>query len=336
MGPEIDIGNNCKIKKKKLFSFSPYRDRKSSKENDLLSFIGKAKNNKNPENELKCRTLVDSGCEEVVISKQFAERLNMETVSTELNAELWDGTLVPMEMCSSNLQFKIGNATINVRPYVVDWIAWDIILGKSWLSEANPRIDWRLNKMTLRQGRKRITVQARKNNFDNPSICTILSAKQFKRRVKKDKSPIFHVIVKHNPERNEENNELEEKISNGKDSIPKESDDLIKDYIDIFPKDLPKGLPPKRQVEMKIDLIEGTIPKKGPIYKLSKVELDEMKQQIDELLSLGLIRPSISPWGSPVLFTPKKDGGLRMCIDYRALNKQSIKNQVPLPRIDEV
>ena len=74
----------------------------------------------------------------------------------------------------------------------------------------------------------------------------------------------------------------------------------------------------------------------GPIYKLSRLELSEMKKQLDELLSKGLIRPSISPWGSPVLFTKKKDGGLRMCIDYRALNKQTIKNSVPLPRIDEV
>ena len=61
-----------------------------------------------------------------------------------------------------------------------------------------------------------------------------------------------------------------------------------------------------------------------------------MKIQIDEALGLKFIRPSISPWGIPVLFTPKKDGTLRMCIDHRDLNKQTIKNQVPFPRIDEV
>ena len=74
----------------------------------------------------------------------------------------------------------------------------------------------------------------------------------------------------------------------------------------------------------------------GPLYKLSVAELAEMKKQLTKALENGYIRPSISPWGSPVLFTNKKDGGLRMCIDCRALNKKTIKNQVPIPRIDEV
>lgn len=110
----------------------------------------------------------------------------------------------------------------------------------------------------------------------------------------------------------------------------------MEEYEDVFPEDLPDGLPPRRSVSMEIKLEENTRPKMGLIYKLSKIELQEMKTQIEEALRKGFIRPNISPWGSPVLFTPKKDGGLRMCIDYRALNKRTIKNQVPLPRIDEV
>ncbi len=87
---------------------------------------------------------------------------------------------------------------------------------------------------------------------------------------------------------------------------------------------------------MKIDLEPGSKPKLGPIYKLSVLELSEMKKQIEEALANGFIRPSVSPWGSPVLFTKKKDGGLRMCTYYSALNKQTIRNQVPLPRVEEV
>ncbi len=77
----------------------------------------------------------------------------------------------------------------------------------------------------------------------------------------------------------------------------------------------------------KIQLMEGAKPKIGPIYKLSVTELAEMKETIEAALANGFIRPIVSPWGHTVLFTSKKDGGLRVCIDYRALNKQTIRNQ---------
>jgi hypothetical protein len=111
---------------------------------------------------------------------------------------------------------------------------------------------------------------------------------------------------------------------------------LIEEFSDIFPDDLPHGLPPKRSIDLKIDLLTDTTPIKRPIYKLSEEELKVLKSQIDELLEKGFIRTSTSSWGSSVIFVPKKEGGLRMCIDYRALKKASIRNNYPLPRIDEV
>lgn len=101
-----------------------------------------------------------------------------------------------------------------------------------------------------------------------------------------------------------------------------ELDDPLEEYRDMFPEDLPQ----KRSVEMSIDLEKDARPKMGPIYELSRKELEEMRNRIEEALAHGLIRPSISPWGSPVLFTPKKDGGLGMRIDYSAPNKQTVKN----------
>ena len=103
----------------------------------------------------------------------------------------------------------------------------------------------------------------------------------------------------------------------------------------IFPDDI-SGLPPDREVEFTIDLIPGTEPISIPPYRMSPAELRELKAQLEELLSKGLIRPSISPWGAPVLFVKKKDGSLRLCIDYRQLNRVTIRNQYPLPRIDEL
>ncbi|KAI3809549.1 hypothetical protein L1987_25526 [Smallanthus sonchifolius] len=110
---------------------------------------------------------------------------------------------------------------------------------------------------------------------------------------------------------------------------------IVKDYPEVFPEDLP-GLPPPRQVEFRIDLVPGAAPVARSPYRLAPSEMQELSNQLQELLDKGFIRPSFSPWGAPVLFVKKKDGTFRMCIDYRELNKLTIKNRYPLPRIDDL
>ncbi|GJR27994.1 putative reverse transcriptase domain-containing protein [Tanacetum coccineum] len=100
-------------------------------------------------------------------------------------------------------------------------------------------------------------------------------------------------------------------------------------------RDLP-GLPPVRQVEFQIDLIPGAAPVARTPYRLAPSEMQELSNQLQELADRGFIRPSTSPWGAPVLFVKKKDKSFRMCIDYRELNKLTIKNRYPLPRIDDL
>ncbi|GJU18106.1 putative reverse transcriptase domain-containing protein [Tanacetum coccineum] len=103
----------------------------------------------------------------------------------------------------------------------------------------------------------------------------------------------------------------------------------------IFPEDLP-GLHPTRQVEFQIDLIPGAAPIARAPYRLAQPEMKELSDQLKELSDKGFIRPSSSPWGAPVLFVKKKDRSFRMCIDYRELNKLTVKNRYPLPRIDDL
>ncbi|KAI3802152.1 hypothetical protein L1987_30279 [Smallanthus sonchifolius] len=110
---------------------------------------------------------------------------------------------------------------------------------------------------------------------------------------------------------------------------------IIRDFPEVFPKDI-SGLPPVRQVEFRIDLIPGANPVARAPYRLSPSEMQELASQLQELSDKGFIRPSHSPWGAPVLFVKKKDGSFRMCIDYRELNKLTIKNRYPLPRIDDL
>ncbi|GJR01770.1 putative reverse transcriptase domain-containing protein [Tanacetum coccineum] len=110
---------------------------------------------------------------------------------------------------------------------------------------------------------------------------------------------------------------------------------IVRDFPEVFPEDLP-GLPPTRPVEFQIDLIPGAAPVARAPYRLAPSEMKELSEQLQELSDKGFIRPSSSPWGAPVLFVKKKDGSFRMCIDYRELNKLTVKNRYPLPRIDDL
>nr|GEX75433.1 putative reverse transcriptase domain-containing protein [Tanacetum cinerariifolium] len=103
----------------------------------------------------------------------------------------------------------------------------------------------------------------------------------------------------------------------------------------VFPDDL-SGLPPIQEIEFQIELIPGATPIAKSPYRLAPSELEELSGQHKELQDKGFIRPSLSPWGAPVLFVKKNDGSFRMCIDYRELNKLTVKNRYPLPRIDDL
>ena len=110
---------------------------------------------------------------------------------------------------------------------------------------------------------------------------------------------------------------------------------VVREFKEVFPDETPY-LPPKREIDFTINLVPGATPVSRAPYRMSPPELMELKMQLQELLDKGYIRPSVSPWGAPVLFVKNKDGTFRMCIDYRQLNKLTIKNRYPLPRIDDI
>ena len=110
---------------------------------------------------------------------------------------------------------------------------------------------------------------------------------------------------------------------------------VVCEYVDVFPYELP-GLPLQRVVDFGIELHSGTSPISMNLHRMAPVELQELRVQLQELLDKGFIRPSTSPWGAPVLFAKKKDKTLRLCIDYRQLNRVTVKNRYPLPRINDL
>ncbi|GJS19228.1 putative reverse transcriptase domain-containing protein [Tanacetum coccineum] len=110
---------------------------------------------------------------------------------------------------------------------------------------------------------------------------------------------------------------------------------IVKNFPEVFPRPC-RVLPPTRQVEFQIDFVPGAAPVARALYRLAPSELKELSEQLKNCRDKGFIRPSSSPWGAPVLFVKKKDGSFRMCIDYRELNKLTVKNRYPLPRIDDL
>ena len=110
---------------------------------------------------------------------------------------------------------------------------------------------------------------------------------------------------------------------------------VVREFPDVFPEELP-GIPHEREVDLAIEIVPGTVPMSRAPYRMAPTELKELKSQLQELLDKGFIRPSVSPWGAPILFVKKKDGTLRMCINYRQINKVTVKNKYPLLRIEDL
>ena len=110
---------------------------------------------------------------------------------------------------------------------------------------------------------------------------------------------------------------------------------VVQEFPDVFPKEL-SGLPSEREIEFAIEVAPGIEPISKALYRMSLTELKELKVQMQELLDKGFICPSASLWGALILFMKKKDGSLQLCIDYRQLNRVTVKNKYPLSRIDDL
>ncbi|KAI3762990.1 hypothetical protein L1987_53435 [Smallanthus sonchifolius] len=193
--------------------------------------------------------------------------------------------------------------------------SFDLIVGMNWLSKNQPEAIC-CNKndcLPLLRG-EILSIQGKRSG----AVIGIISFMKAQKCLRKGHTVILALVAEQSSE--------EKKI----DDIP-----IVRNYPEVFPEDLPSQ-PPYRQVEFQIDLAPGAAPIARAPYRLAPSELQELATQLQDLLDKGFIRPSSSPWGAPVLFVKKKDGTFRMCIDYRELNKVTIKNRYPLPRIDDL
>ncbi|GJU90956.1 putative reverse transcriptase domain-containing protein [Tanacetum coccineum] len=200
--------------------------------------------------------------------------------------------------------------------------SFDAIIGMDWLAKYQAVIMCAEKIVCIPWGNETLIIHDDGSNQGNVTRLNIISCTKTQKYMEKG-FPIFlaHVTTK----------EVEDKSEKKRlENVP-----IVQDFPEVFPEDL-SGLPPTRQVEFQIDLVPGAAPVARAPYRLAPSEMKELSEQLKELSDKGFIRPSSSPWGAPVLFVKKKDGSFRMCIDYRELNKLTVKNRYPLPRIDDL
>lgn len=234
-------------------------------------------------------------------------------------------------MCVKQLQLRLGDRTeaLDLTVMPLKHHDFDVVLGMPWLARVNPQIDW---------ARRTLSFPAAKEHA--ASTLRLINAKELKRAVHHSTVDCIFVLreVVPQPEASVSLRVAEDTgcTSAESEKIAAETRAVLSEYADCFPPDLPKRLPPSRDVDHRIELLPGSVPPSMATYRMSPKELDELKRQIDDLESKHVLRPSKSPFGAPVLLTKKKDGTWRFCVDYRALNAITVKNKYPLPRVDEL
>ncbi|KAL0560646.1 hypothetical protein IC582_001055 [Cucumis melo] len=261
--------------------------------------------------------LFDSGSSHSFISSAFVShaRLEVEPLHHVLSVSTPSGECMLSKEKVKACQIEIAGHVIEVTLIVLDMLDFDVILGMDWLAANHASIDC---------SRKEVT-------FNPPSLASF----KFKGGESKSLPQVISAIRASKLLSQGTWGILASVVDTREADVSLSSEPVVRDYPDVFPEELP-GLPPHREVEFAIELEPGTVPISRAPYRMAPAELKELKVQLQELLDKGFIRPSVSPWGAPVLFVKKKDGSMRLCIDYRELNKVTVKNRYPLPRIDDL
>jgi len=249
--------------------------------------------------------LFDLGATHSFVSNECVRRLGL--TMRELGCELLVATPASGEVSITSMcvgcPMEVAGRRFRLNLICLPMEGLDVILGMDLLSS---------NHVVIDCGQRKIV-------FPETVGLELISSNQAVREIEAE-ATCYMIVAQ------EEKMSTVEKISR----IP-----VVDEYAVVFPDEIPE-LPPSRDVDFSIDLISGAGPVSMAPYRMAPAELAELKKQIEDLLEKKFIRSSASPWGAPVLLVKKKDGSSRLCVDYRQLNKLTIKNKYPLPRIDDL
>ncbi|GJZ75085.1 putative reverse transcriptase domain-containing protein [Tanacetum coccineum] len=261
--------------------------------------------------------LYDSGANVSFVSYEFSKNLSTppNKLHFPLEVEIVGNKVVIVFDVYREVEIEIDDSIFRIDLTPIMLRVFDIVICMDWLDKYNTNIlcSQKLVRVVNPQGRKIIIYgDKRKGDF---KLCFVMKARRYLSRG-------CYAYIAHVIDTNFEKKSME--------NVP-----IVNEFPDVFPEDLP-GITPKRKVMFQIDLILGATSIAKTTYRLALSEMKELMSQLQELLDKGFIHPSGSPWGVPILFVKKKDGSMRMCIDYRELNQVTVKNVYPLPRIDNL
>ncbi|GKA70803.1 putative reverse transcriptase domain-containing protein [Tanacetum coccineum] len=265
---------------------------------------------------------VYSLCAEAAVKdNNVVNDIHPTTLDTNYSVELADGksltTSTILRGCTLNLQnhlFKIDLLPIELGSF-------DVIVRMDWMAEHRAEVVCYEKYIRVPYRNDMLIIQGERSGIKCESRLEVILSIRTQKYIDQGCQVFLIQMMK------EEKTKIPERRI---EDVP-----VVRDFLEVFPEDLP-GLPPTRQVEFHIELIPGVAPVARAPYRLAPAEMKELAEQLKELSDKGFIRPSSSPWGAPILFVKKKDGSFRMCIDYRELNKLTVKNRYPLPRIDDL
>ncbi|WCJ29454.1 Transposon Tf2-6 polyprotein [Euphorbia peplus] len=264
------------------------------------------------------RAMVDSGAIDNFITDTEARRLKLEVHKESGKLKAVNSAAQSIVGTALKVPCKLGSWAGALDFTIAPMDDFDIVLGMDFLKKS-----WAIP-----------IVPAKCIIFMNGDPCVVpvsispisekkyISALQFKKGLKKGE-PSYVIVPS-------------EANSKGCSDVPKLLEEVMREFQDVIPESLPKNLPPKRDVDHAIELYPGMKPPARAPYRMAPPELAELRRQLEELLQAGIIRPSKSPFGAPVLFQKKADGSLRLCVDYRALNKITVRNKYPIPLVADL
>ena len=308
------------------------------------------------------KALIDCGSSDCLVSSDFVSKNNIKTTNIPpIPLTLIDGSTNSYITQSVELPVVFPCNTAQTLTFYVTPLdrTSDVVLGLNWLTRYNPLVDWEQRSIAFRDPATSSTCHPSPSfpSSEPPSVLassanlpsrsprdaphpttkapriSFVNAEAFSRACKLPGSETFRAFV--------DGPEVRARASaTSVDSVPPPLENVPKEYLefaDVFSESKANTLAPHRPYDLRINLEEGApLPALGPIYSLSTVELQALREFLDEHLRHGFIRPARSPIGAPVLFVKKKDGSLRLCVDFRGLNRITKKDKYPLPLISDL